>query len=169
MSDTRLSTLPNAFAAQLALFDAREWACRTALVAVGYYLCGLAGLTTLATGRHVALVWPAAGVALAAMLRFGPTVCPGVWLGALFVSMTGNAPPWVAALIAVGNTLGPVIGAWVLRRDGLHIELDRRRDLWLYCAVGVGVAMLIAATNGAFWLAAGGLIPWPAMPMAWGH
>ena len=74
---------------------------------------------------------------------------------------------WLALLLAFGNTIGPVLGAWVLRRDGLHVELDRRRDLWLYGALGVGLSMLITASNGTFWLAASGTIAWSEAPRAW--
>ena len=145
----------------------RDWAWRTALLLAAYYLSGRVGLTVPQFGAQVTLIWPPAGIALAALLRFGLGVWPGVWLGAFAVALSVGTPVWMAVLIAFGNTLGPLLGAWVLRRDGLHVELDRRRDLWLFGSIGVGFSMLITASNGTFWLAAGGLIEWADVPRAW--
>jgi diguanylate cyclase (GGDEF)-like protein/PAS domain S-box-containing protein len=145
----------------------RDWALRTVLLFAAYYLTGRAGLTVPQFGPHVTLIWPPTGIALAALLRFGLGTWPGILLGALALSLSTGSPAWLALLIALGNTLGPVLGAWVLQRDGLHVELDRRRDLWLFGSIGVGFSMLITASNGTFWLAAAGVIGWIDVPQAW--
>ncbi|MEP7297060.1 MAG: EAL domain-containing protein [Burkholderiales bacterium] len=168
MSDVRLSKVSAAFLAPFAPSEEiRGWALRAALLFVAYYVCGRAGLSTLPPGDHVTLVWPATGIALAGLLRFGLSMWPAVWLASWLVTISSGATIGIAALIAVGNTLGPSIGAWVLLRDGMHVELDRRRDLWLFGAVGVGFSMLITASNGSFWLAAGGAVAWSDVPLAW--
>jgi len=153
--------------AQIAQLGSRAWLLRAVGLLIAYYACGRIGLSTLQTGQHVTLFWPPAGIALAALLRFGLGVWPGVWLGAFLLGWSSDLPLGLTAMISFGNTLGPVLGAWVLQRDGLHTELDRRSDLWLFGAVGVGFAMLITASNGAFWLAAGGVVPWAAVPRVW--
>ena len=145
----------------------RAWAVRTALLLFACYFSGRTGLHVPQFGTPVTLLWPPAGIALAGLMRFGLSVWPGIWLGALAVNVAVGAPLWLAMLIAFGNTLGPLLGAWVLRRDGLHVELDRRRDLWLFGSIGVGFAMVVTATNGSFWLAAGGLIAWSDLPRVW--
>ena len=147
----------------------RDWALRTVLVFAAYYLTGRAGLAVPQFGPHVTLIWPPAGIALAALLRFGLGVWPGVLFGSLALSLSIGSPPWLAALIALGSTLGPLLGAWVLQRDGLHVALDRRRDLWLFGAIGVGFSMSITASSGAFWLAAAGVIGWIDLPRAWAY
>ena len=167
MPDVRFPRYPGLLSAALAHLGSRRWAIRVLLVLAAYVLCGRAGLTTLPSGQYAALIWPATGVALAALVRLGLSMWPGVWLGALLVEVATGAPWWVAALLAFGNTLGPALAAWVMHRDGLHPELNRRRDLWLFGAVGIGFAMLITASNGAFWLAASGRVPWADAPRAW--
>ena len=164
MSEARLPSHAAGFATPAA---SREWATRTAAVLVAYYLGGRAGMLAPQFAEHVTLVWAPSGIALAALLRFGVRVWPGVFLGALLIGLTAGTAPWLALAIAFGNTLGPAIGAWVLLRDGLHVELDRRRDLWLYGAIGVGLSMVITASNGAFWLAVSGGIAWNEAPNAW--
>ena len=166
MSETHLSRyLP----AAIPNTASRDWALRTGLLLVAYYVTGRVGLAVPQFGAHVTLIWPPAGIALAALLRFGLGVWPGVWLGSLAVALSIGTPLWLAALTAFGNTLGPLLGAWVMQRDGLHVALDRRRDLWLFGSIGVGLSMLIPATNGTFWLAAGGVVAWADAPTAWAY
>jgi diguanylate cyclase (GGDEF)-like protein/PAS domain S-box-containing protein len=166
VSAARFLRFPPAIAT---VVGSRDWALRTALLFAAYYLSGRLGLSQPQFGTLVTLLWPPTGIALAALLRFGLGVWPGVWLGAFAVALSVDAPTWLALLIAFGNTLGPLVGAWVLQRDGLHVELDRRRDLWLFGTIGVGLSMAITASNGAFWLAAGGVVEWVEAPKAWAY
>jgi integral membrane sensor domain MASE1 len=47
----------------------RDWLFRFLLVLVAYYVGGRIGLTVPYVGSHVSLIWPATGIALAALLR----------------------------------------------------------------------------------------------------
>jgi len=151
---------------------------RVALLAMAYWLFGRTGPAVSRLGTDATLLWPPAGIALAALLRWGPGVWPGIaigaWLAAPSAGLLGSpgasaVPHWLVVLLAAGSTLGPVLAAMVLRHEGLHAELDRRRDLWLYGAVGVVAAPAFGALNGSFWLAASGLIAWADGPATWAH
>src|SRR5206468_5804880 len=61
-------------------------------------------------------VWPPTGLALAALLLFGPRLWPGIALGAVIANAWNGAPLLVACGIGLGNTLEAVLGAYVLRR-----------------------------------------------------
>ena len=89
---------------------------------------------------YVSLIWPPAGIALAALVRWGLRLWPAVGLGTFAVALSAGHPPALALLLAAGSTAGPVLGAWLLHRRGLHPALDRRRDLWLFTVFGVGLS-----------------------------
>ncbi|MEO5695982.1 MAG: diguanylate cyclase, partial [Burkholderiaceae bacterium] len=144
----------------------RDWAWRTSLLLVACFVTGSIGLSMPQVGDHATLFWPPMGIALAAMLRFGPNLWPGAFIGAMLVGLTHGLSPWLSLAVAMGSTFAPVLGVWALTREGLHVELDRRRDLWLYGVIGVGLTSLVSASNGIFWLAASGVIGWPAAPIA---
>ena len=165
VSDARPLRYSPAFATTI---GSTSWLWQTGCLLAAYFLSGRLGLAAPQFGDTATLMWPPAGIALTALLRFGLGVWPGIWIGALALALSTGTPLWVAALIAFGNTLGPLLGAWVLQREGLHIQLDRRRDLWLYGAVGVACSTLLTAANGASWLAAGGVIAWSDLARAWG-
>jgi diguanylate cyclase (GGDEF)-like protein/PAS domain S-box-containing protein len=128
-------------------------------VLVAYFLFGRLGLALPYVGSHISLIWAPAGIALAALLRWGPRMWPAIWLGAFAVNLSIGSSPLLAAGIACGNTLGPWAAARALTIVGFHTDLDRRRDLLAYLAVGAGAGMAINAINGALNLYLAGLLP----------
>ena len=144
------------------------WARWVSLLALVYFLGGYIGLALPAFGHDGSLLGPPTGIAIAALLRLGAGVWPGVWTGAFLLALSTGAAPWLAALLAAGNALGPVLASFWLRRNKLHLQLDRCRDLWLFVAAGIVTAMLVTAGNGALWLVGGDAQRW-SQAGAWFH
>jgi diguanylate cyclase (GGDEF)-like protein len=145
-----------------------EWLALGLLLAAAYYVTGMIGLATPQIGQQISLVWPPAGLAFAALVRFGPRLWPAVALGALPVALSTGLPSWTAALVALGNAASTALAAEALRRHGLHPELDRRQDLRLLGVAAVA-ATLLAATNGVCWLVLAGALPWTSAMGAWAY
>nr|WP_198292272.1 PAS domain S-box protein [Aromatoleum toluclasticum] len=122
------------------------------LVATLYVLGGLAGRLLALPPGYASLVWPAAGLAVAALLIGGVRCWPGVWLGAfmlniwLDLSATGA---FVAALNASAATMQALFGFWFARRflDGAS-PLARNADLWRFLFRAGPFACLVSATIG---------------------
>jgi PAS domain S-box-containing protein len=93
-------------------------------------------------------VWAPSGIALAALLILGSRYWPAVTLGAFIANVTGDPSVALAAGIAVGNTLEPVVGAALVRRFGFRPALDRVRAVLVLAVCGALVSTAIAATNG---------------------
>ena len=129
-----------------------EWAAFVAAnIALATVYAGVARLSLAAATEHrvVSSIWPPAGIALFALLRFGPRYWPGVALGAWILNASSGVAPLAAAAIAAGDMLEAVVGAWLVRRvTGQRRALSRVRDvLALTILAGVGSTM-IAATIG---------------------
>ncbi len=124
------------------------------------YWLGLAGVTSayVASAKFgislsvahgvITPVWAPSGISLAALLLLGPRLWPAVALGALIANSTSGVGAAVAAGIAVGNTLEAVAGAFLLRRAGLRLGLERVRDVLALAVFGAGISTLLAATSG---------------------
>ena len=100
-----------------------------------------------AFGTSITLIWLPTGIAVAALLRFGFGCWPGVALGAAAVNLAVGTPLPLALAIAVGNTLGPLLAAWALRRIGFHPAFDRKRDIFFLSAAAI-LGMLVSASLG---------------------
>ncbi len=133
-------------------------AARALALALAYFIAGRLGLMLPAFGSHITLIWMPTGIAVAAMLRCSYGCWPGVALGALAVNLAvGEA--WPTALgIAMGNTAGPLLAAWLLRRIGFHTAFDRKRDILLLAAAAAG-GMLVSASTGVTMLSLAGRLP----------
>ncbi|MEK6986016.1 MAG: MASE1 domain-containing protein [Candidatus Thermoplasmatota archaeon] len=112
-------------------------------------------------------IWPATGIALAALLLFGRRLWPGVFLGAFIANLANGSPPHISLLIAAGNTLEAVGGAWLILRFAGGLNAFRTvRGSALFCLLVVFVATPISATVGVAALLAGGL-PAAVAPQVW--
>jgi integral membrane sensor domain MASE1 len=103
----------------------------------------------------VTAVWPPTGIALAALVLWGPSMWPGVMLGA-FLANAWTGVPLVAVLgITCGNTLEAVVGAHLLRRIGFRPSMERVRDVFGLVALAAILSTAIAATIGVASLVVG--------------
>ena len=133
---------------------------RMALVALVYICLGRLGLTVPSDAYtlNIAVVCSPAGIALAAILRFGRPMAAGVWLGAFLVNVTIGLPLPVAAAIACGTTLAPLVGATLMRWGDMHPNFDRQQDVLTFFIVTI-VTMGIGAMIGTTALHLAGMLP----------
>jgi len=114
-----------------------------------YFVTGRLGLQIAGYADSVTLVWAPAGIALAALVLYGPRLWPGVALGAFGVNiLTGVAAP-VALGIAAGNTLGALAGLTLFERIGGAATLGRRRDVAGLFAAAAGFPLVSASAGVA--------------------
>lgn len=134
---------------------ARTWIALAA-VAAAYVASAKLGIELSVGDGVITPVWAPSGIALAALVLFGPRLWPAVALGAFVANVTSGASPELAAAIAVGNTLEALVGATLLRRVGFRPGLERGRDVLALVALGAFAATTIGATNGVTALAVAG-------------
>src|SRR5204863_285026 len=95
------------------------------------------------TGGAAPPLWPAAGVALGALMIWGPGLWPGVLLGSSLTVMSAGLPAGPAVVIGSGNTLAALGGVLLLRRlPGFRHSLGGWTDV-------AGITMLAGLVIGA--------------------
>ncbi len=126
-------------------------------VAVLYAVLGLITLRASQMTGLASPVWPAAGVAFAAALRWRWRALPGIFLGSIGVNLLWlsrlnepEAQRWlVPAAIGIGAVLGAAVGACLVDRFvGPVRRLDTPRAVVLTLALGGLLATTIAPTIG---------------------
>lgn len=128
-----------------------------ALTALGYWLMGRAGLLLAIPPGYATAIWPAAGVAFAALMMFGLRYWPGVFLGSfainLGVGFDGSSMETMlrsvamAGGIGLGAALQAAVGVLLVRRAvGPEPALDSPRDVILFMLLAGPVACLVNAT-----------------------
>ena len=125
------------------------YAARIALIAGAYYGCAQIGLDLAFATNSVTAIWPPTGIALAALVLWGPSVWPGVALGAFLANAWTGVPLVTVLGITCGNTLEGVVGAHLLRRvAGFTPSLERVRDVLALVVLAAVASTAIAATIG---------------------
>ena len=98
-------------------------------------------------------IWPAAGVAVAALLLGGVRLLPGIAAGA-FATFALHGPASLAAALAGATVLEAVVDVGVLRRLAFDRRLERVRDvlILIFVAAPAGALLfaLIATMAGIF-------------------
>ncbi|HJU66384.1 MAG TPA: MASE1 domain-containing protein, partial [Gemmatimonadaceae bacterium] len=133
-----------------------------------YYVAARLGLALDAVSGFATLVWPPAGIALAALLIFGYGLWPGVLLGAAVANLWAGAPLSVALGIGAGNTLAAVLATFLLRRvAGFDRSLERLRDALALIGLAAVLTPIVSATIGVFSLYAGDIVAADRMSETW--
>jgi signal transduction histidine kinase/integral membrane sensor domain MASE1 len=136
-------------------------------VALLYFLAGRFGLSLALIHKSVSGIWPASGIALAICLLAGNRVWPGIYIGSFLVNITTSHALGASLLIAGGNTLECLLGAWLVRRFAGGLAAFDTAPAILFFAESVVAAALVAATIGLFALSASGLVTPDTAPSVW--
>ena len=143
-----------------------EIATQLLLVALAYFVSGRVGLAIPYLDSHITLIWLPTGIAVAALMRWGYVCWPGIFLGALATNYSIDFSPLLDCCIALGNTLGPLLAVWLLRRLKFHVALDRAWDILLLAAASA-CGMLVSAGGGVASLVSFRVLPAQDAGAAW--
>ncbi len=130
------------------------------IVAVAYLATGVLSLRLADLHPSVTLVWVPSGVATAALYLGGRRLVPGVALGAFLVSASGEAPLAFWVVTAVGNPLGAIAAAFLLKHVlTIRPQLDRVRDVLAFVLAGAVVPTTLSAACGTGGMVLLGMAP----------
>src|SRR4051812_12587772 len=147
----------------------REFLVQLLTVFVAYFIAGKIGqATTNIRSSNLGPVWPAYGIALAAILRYGYRIWPAIAASAFVVAIQGSVPPVAAAGQAAGATLAVVAGTGLLHRiPNFDPSLSRLRDALGLIVIGAFGSALISSSIGIGSLYATGIQPYSGLAAAW--
>jgi PAS domain S-box-containing protein len=137
------------------------------LLTVVYFIAGKFGLMLASLHASASPVWPAAGIALAALLVLGYRAWPAIFVGALLVNVSTAGNVATSLAIASGNTLEAVCGAWLVNRfAGGTTVFDRPQGVVKFALAAV-VSTVISPAFGVTSLALAGFADWANYGAIW--
>src|ERR1700739_3814251 len=137
-------------------------ATRAVILIAFYFIGGLIGKKSSFLSGSVVLVWPPAGIALAAILLFGYRFWPGVALGAVLFSFTNGMPLGFFTFgTAIGNTMGAIVCAFLLKRlIKFNNAMETTRDVAGYVGLACFLGTTVNASFNVVSLAYSGAVKW---------
>jgi PAS domain S-box-containing protein len=154
------------------------WVVKVAGVALAYSVAGRLALLMAIPPGYATAVWPAAGLALAALLMLGPRVWPGVALGSFLVNVSTSFDASSTAALArslaiplgigAGAALQGLTGFWLVRRFvGYPTPLDQERDVGRFLLLGGPAGCVVGATWGVATLVIARVVPPSQFAFSW--
>ncbi len=148
------------------------------MAGLAYFVAGKLALLLAIPPGYATAVWPAAGIALAAVLTRGYRVWPGILLGSFFVNVSTSMQSAAAGTvtnfiilplsIGAGAALQAAIGAYLIRRKiGYPNSLAKSRDVLLFAVLGGPLSCLVSASTGVTSLLLTGTLTWQDFPLNW--
>jgi PAS domain S-box-containing protein len=129
--------------------SARRDMARAAILILTYIAAGEVGLRFASFPPHVTLVWPAAGIALAAVVLWGWRMVPAIGVAALLLNFGHGLELRFALWTGIGNAFEAAIAAALFKLARIDPSLRRRRDVVSFAFLPTLVAPVVAATIGA--------------------
>ena len=124
-------------------------------LAAAYWLVGMAALALFPFAGGLALLWPSTGIALAALVAWGPRVVPGLVVGCLLTAFSVGLALGTA-LFATALTIGEcLLGWWLLVRVArFDRSLAHLHDVlvFLVCGAFAGPAAAALVRLASLWV-----------------
>ena len=148
------------------------------ITGIAYFLAAKIAMLFAIPPGYATAIWPAAGIALAALLKFGYRLWPGVLLGSFLANLTVPGSASLTALqftdlilpfaIASGATLQAVIGRWLAQRSfDNEFELIEVRSILSFVLLVGFVGCLTSSLIGVSSLVATGAVAINDAPFNW--
>ena len=138
------------------------------IIFAAYFVAGKLGqATSNIRSGNLGPVWPAYGIALAAILLYGYRVWFGVAAGAFVIAWLSPVSAPAAAGQAAAATLAAVSGAFLLHRMKFQLSLSRLQDALALIVVGAFGSAVLSATLGVSALYATHVQSYAGLGRAW--
>src|SRR5881396_2573851 len=132
-----------------------------------YFIAVKLGLMLASLHASASPVWPAAGIALAALLVLGYRAWPAIFVGAFLVNVSTAGNVATSLAVASGNTLEALCGAWLVNRfAGGTTVFDRPQGVFKF-AVAAVLSTIISPAFGVTSLALAGFADWTNYRAIW--
>ena len=126
----------------------RHWGGIGVLAAL-YFLAGIIGLSVQTAYNGITPIWPASGIAFAALLLFGVRLWPAIILAMLCLALYAEIPVFVALSAGIGSVLEAAIPVMLLQRFRFDGNLNRLQNILYFLVFAVFLGPVFSATAGA--------------------
>lgn len=129
-------------------------------------MLGWSGIQLATINENSSPIWTASGLAIGAMILFGPWVAPAIFIGSFLTNLTVNTPHVALFTIATGNMLEAVVGSqlilWIAKKNFLKSYSE-----FFSVSLGAVFGSIVSATIGITSLFYLGIVHTNEITYAW--
>ncbi|MBT5470169.1 MAG: PAS domain S-box protein [Nitrospina sp.] len=154
----------------------RSWA-PVIIISLAYFILGRLGTLLALPPGYGTAVFPASGLALFAVLRYGPIIWPGILIGSFslnaWVTLTNQNSSFINYLptglgIGLGACLEALMGAYLLKKlTDSRDPLSSVKNILVFIIISSFASSTLSASIGVGTLLLSGLLPTEAFGETW--
>ncbi len=114
-----------------------------------YFLAGIIGLAVQTHPSGITPIWPASGIAFAALYIYGLRLWPAIMLGMVSLSFYAEVPLAIALIAGAGSVLEAIVPILILRRLNFDGDLNRVHSIFLFVSIAVVLGPIFSASLGS--------------------
>jgi PAS domain S-box-containing protein len=138
------------------------------VVALTYFVLAKFGLALASVNPSATPIWPPTGFAFAAVLLWGYRVLPAILLGAFLANVTTAGSLATSIVIAVGNSLEALIGAWLINAwSNGRRTFESPIGIAKFALISFAPSTMVSATIGVLSLSLAGYAEWASFASIW--
>jgi PAS domain S-box-containing protein len=147
------------------------------LISLGYFILGRLGTLLAIPPGYSTAVFPASGLALFAVLRYGTTIWPGILIGSFslnaWITLTNPSSSFINYLptglgVGLGACLEALVGAYLLKKiTGSQNPFASVKNILVFIVFSSFVSSTLSASIGVGSLLLSGLLPTKAFGETW--
>lgn len=120
--------------------------------ALGYYLLAQIGFAEGSLGINASLLWPPSGFCVFLIYKFGKTLLPGMWLGAVLSSISLNVielfnPERDKVIIGLFNGSAAILQAYAIATVSTWFHRHTRPQLGRQVVLFIGITLLLGSIS----------------------
>ena len=161
------------------IFLLAKWILQIIALSLIYFAFGQLGLLLTVPPEIGSIVWPASGVALAAILLFGYKISLGVFFGAALTNyyiaidagndLLSNTSLCLLFIVSSGATLQAICGSFLIKKYiKFPTPLEQEKDIFNFLFMGGVVSCIISASFAMIALLLAGVINPEDFFLSWG-
>ncbi len=127
------------------------------VIVLAYFITAKFGLMVPYKDSVATMMWLPTGIAVGAIMRWGNISLPAIYLTVVMVEYSAGLSMLTSLAIAITNTAGPYLTAYLLKISRFNHSLLKQKDIGLMIGAAL-IGMLISATGGVFTLYYSGLV-----------
>ena len=144
----------------------RKLASKLSVTLLLYFAAAWLGLLVPFTNANVSPVWPASGVAIAAVVLWGHEMLLAIFVGAFLVNYLHSIPVVASIGMGIGNSASAFLGAYIVWKSRVILTFPRLRDVFGFLTAAI-FAPLPAATLGTASVFLSNIMAWSTYSTAW--
>jgi signal transduction histidine kinase len=128
------------------------------LLLLAYFIAGKLCIKIHEVSQFSAVIWMPSGIASAMLILVNISLWPWILLASFLLNLSFHQPIGTALAVSVGSTLGPWLGAFLLKKYSSRLTFSRTQDVLVFFGASLLLSTFVGSSLEVFSLYLTGMV-----------